>query len=92
MIYLIYRVTSVLKSSKSDNFILYDRDVICLTESIVARSQGNYISIDEVAVDVKKLGGEIIGVLFPILSRNRFVIVLKGIVRGCKKIVLMLYL
>ena len=86
-------VTSVLEASKSNNFEIHDRDVISITESIVARSQGNYITIDDVAADVKKkLGGETVGVIFPILSRNRFVIVLKGIVRGCKKIVLMLYL
>ena len=84
-------VTSVLEASKSDKFEIHDRDVICLTESIVARSQGNYITIDDVAADVKKkLGGGTIGVIFPILSRNRFAIVLKGIARGCKKIVLML--
>ena len=84
-------VTSVLEAGKSDNFEIRDRDVICLTESIVARSQGNYITIDDVAADVKKkLGGETVGVIFPILSRNRFAIVLRGIARGCKKIVLML--
>ena len=84
-------VNSVLEASKSANFPLNDKDVICITESIVARSQGNYISIDDVATDVrKKLGGETIGVIFPILSRNRFAIILKGIARGCKKIVLML--
>ena len=84
-------VNSVLDASKSENFPLHDRDVVCITESIVARSQGNYITIDDVAADVKKkLGGETVGVIFPILSRNRFAIVLKGIARGCKKIVLML--
>ena len=78
-------ITSVLEASKSDNFILHDWDVICLPESIVARSQGNYITIDDVAADVKKkLGGETVGVIFPILSRNRFAIVLKGIERGYK--------
>ena len=84
-------VTSVLEASKSDNFSLHDRDVICITESIVARSQGNFITIEDVAAEVKKkLRGETVGVIFPILSRNRFAIVLKGIARGCKKIVLML--
>ena len=84
-------VTSVLEAGKSDGFELRDKDVVCITESIVARSQGNYVTIDDVAADVKKkLGGETVGVIFPILSRNRFAIVLKGIARGCKKIVLML--
>ena len=84
-------VTSVLEASKSSNFDIKDRDVVCITESIVARSQGNYITIDDLATDVKKkLGGETVGVIFPILSRNRFAIVLKGIARGCKKIILML--
>lgn len=84
-------VASVLEAGKSDNFELKDKDVISITESVVARSQGNYVTIDEVAADVKKkLGGETVGVIFPILSRNRFAIVLKGIARGCKKIVLML--
>ena len=84
-------VNSVLEASKGANFPLNDRDVVCITESVVARSQGNYITIDDVAADVKKkLGGETIGVIFPILSRNRFAIILKGIARGCKKIVLML--
>ena len=84
-------VTSVLEAGKASNFEIKDRDVVCITESVVARSQGNYITIDDVAADVKKkLGGETVGVIFPILSRNRFAIVLKGIARGCKKIVLML--
>ena len=84
-------IQSLLDASKSEGFSFHDKDVICLTESIVARSQGNYISIDNLAEDVKKkLGGETIGVIFPILSRNRFAMILKGIARGCKKIVLML--
>jgi F420-0:gamma-glutamyl ligase len=84
-------IQSLLDASKSEGFSFHDKDVICLTESIVARSQGNYISIDTLAEDVKKkLGGETIGVIFPILSRNRFAMILKGIARGCKKIVLML--
>ena len=84
-------IQSLLDASKSEGFSFHDKDVICLTESIVARSQGNYISIDTLAEDVKKkLGGETIGVIFPILSRNRLAMILKGIARGCKKIVLML--
>lgn len=84
-------VNSVLEAAESEGFSLRDRDVICLTESIVARAQGNYVSIDDIAADVKaKLGGETIGVIFPILSRNRFSICLRGIARGAKKVVLML--
>lgn len=84
-------VESVLDAAKSEGFELRDRDVISITESIVARSQGNYASVDAIAADVKaKLGGETIGVIFPILSRNRFAICLKGIARGAKKVVLML--
>lgn len=84
-------VDSVLEAAKSEGFALRDRDVISITESIVARSQGNYASIDAIASDVKnKLGGETIGVIFPILSRNRFAICLRGIARGAKKVVLML--
>ena len=84
-------IQSLLDASKSENFSFHDKDVICLTESIVARSQGNYISIDNLASDArKKLGGETIGVIFPILSRNRFAMILKGLARGCKKIFLML--
>ena len=83
--------TSVLEAAEYEGFSLRDRDVIALTESIVARSQGNYCSVDDIAADVKaKLGGETVGVIFPILSRNRFAICLRGIARGCKKIVLML--
>ena len=82
---------AVLSAAESEGFSLRNRDVIALTESIVARSQGNYASVDDIATDVKnKLGGETIGVIFPILSRNRFAICLKGIAKGCKKIVLML--
>jgi len=84
-------VESVLGAAESEGFELRDRDVIALTESIVARAQGNYASVDDIAEDVKnKLGGETVGVIFPILSRNRFAINLKGIARGCKKVVLML--
>jgi len=82
---------SVLAAAKSEGFSLRDRDVISITESIVARSQGNYAHIDDIAADVKaKFGGGTVGVIFPILSRNRFAICLKGIAKGAKKIVLML--
>ena len=82
---------SVLAAAASEGFSLRDRDVIALTESIVARAQGNYASVDAIAEDVRvKLGGGTVGVMFPILSRNRFAICLKGIARGAKKIVLML--
>ena len=82
---------SVLAAAESDGFTLRDRDVISLTESIVARAQGNYASVQDIANDVKaKLGGETVGVIFPILSRNRFAICLKGIAMGAKKVVLML--
>ena len=84
-------VTSVLEAAESEGFSLRDRDVIALTESIVARAQGNYASVEDIAADVKaKLGGGTVGVIFPILSRNRFAICLKGIAMGCKKVVLML--
>ncbi len=84
-------VTSVLEAAESEGFSLRDRDVIAITESIVARSQGNYASVKDIAADVKaKTGGETIGVIFPILSRNRFAICLKGIAMGAKKVVLML--
>ena len=84
-------VESVLAAAESEGFSLRDRDVIALTESIVARAQGNYVSVADIAADVKaKLGGETVGVIFPILSRNRFAINLKGIAMGCKKVVLML--
>lgn len=84
-------VESVLEAAKSEGFSLRDRDVISLTESIVARAQGNYASVQDIAADVKaKLGGGTIGVIFPILSRNRFAICLKGIAMGAKKVVLML--
>ena len=83
--------TSVLEASEIEGFELRDRDVISITESIVARAQGNYASVDDIAADVKaKFGDETVGVIFPILSRNRFAICLKGIATGAKKIVLML--
>ena len=82
---------SVLEAAAAEGFELRDRDVISITESIVARAQGNYCSVEDIATDVRtKLGGGTVGVIFPILSRNRFAICLKGIAMGCKKIVLML--
>ncbi len=82
---------SVVDAAKSEGFDLRDKDVVAVTESIVARSQGNYASVEAIAKDIKaKFGGETVGVLFPILSRNRFAICLRGIAMGAKKIVLML--
>ena len=82
---------SVLEAAESESFELRDRDVIAITESIVARAQGNYVSVEHIAKDVKtKLGGETVGVIFPIMSRNRFAICLRGIAKGVKKVVLML--
>ncbi len=82
---------SVLEAAEYEGFELRDRDVISMTESIVARAQGNYVTVDDIAADVRaKLGGETVGVIFPILSRNRFSICLRGIAKGAKKIVLML--
>ncbi len=82
---------SVVDAAECDGFELRDKDVVAVTESILARSQGNYASTEAIAADVKaKLGGETVGVIFPILSRNRFAICLKGIAMGCKKVVLML--
>lgn len=84
-------VQSVLEAAEQEGFTLRDRDVISVTESVVARAQGNYASVSAIAEDVKaKLGGETIGVIFPILSRNRFAVCLRGIARGAKKVVLML--
>ena len=84
-------VESVLKASENEPFKINDRDVIAITESIVARCQGNYATVDDIAKDVHdKFGGGTIGVIFPILSRNRFAILLKGMARGVDKIVLML--
>ena len=84
-------VTSVMEAAESEGFSLRDRDVIALTESIVARAQGNYASVQDIADDVRaKLGGGTVGVIFPITSRNRFAIVLRGIAMGAKKVVLML--
>ena len=82
---------SVLTASRETPFPMNDKDVIAITESVVARSQGNYASINDIATDIKaKFNCDTIGVIFPILSRNRFSILLKGMARGCKKIVLML--
>ena len=82
---------SVLEAAEIEGFSLRDRDVIAMTESIVARAQGNYATVQDIAADVKtKLGGGTIGVIFPILSRNRFAICLRGIAMGAKKVVLML--
>ena len=84
-------VDSVLEAAESEGFELRDRDVVAVTESIVARAQGNYASVEAIAQDVRtKLGGETVGVIFPILSRNRFAICLRGIAKGAKKIILML--
>ena len=84
-------VDSVLEAAESEGFELRNRDVVAVTESIVARAQGNYASVEAIAQDVRtKLGGETVGVIFPILSRNRFAICLRGIAMGAKKIVLML--
>ena len=81
----------ILEASKEDGLVPRDRDVVAMTEAIVARAQGNYVSVDNIADDVRaKLGGETIGVIFPILSRNRFAICLRGIAKGAKKVVLML--
>ena len=82
---------SILEAMKEDGLQPRDRDVVAMTEAIVARAQGNYASVDAIAKDIKtKFGGETLGVIFPILSRNRFAICLRGIAKGCKKIVLML--
>ncbi len=82
---------SVLEAAQYEGFPIHDRDVISVTESVVARAQGNYASVQNIADDVRaKLGGETVGVLFPILSRNRFAICLRGIAMGAKKVVLML--
>ena len=82
---------SVLEASKDDGFEVRNRDIVAMTEAIVVRAQGNYATVDDIAADVRaKLGGETVGVIFPILSRNRFAICLRGIAKGAKKIVLML--
>ena len=82
---------SVLSAAREEGYEIRNRDIVAMTEAIVARAQGNYASVDDIAADVKaKLGGETVGVIFPILSRNRFAICLRGIAKGVKKIVLML--
>ena len=82
---------SVLAAAEEEGFKLRDRDVIAITESVVARAQGNYATVDAIAEDVRtKTGGDTVGVIFPILSRNRFAICLRGIAKGCRKVVLML--
>ncbi len=82
---------SVLDAAKDEGFSFHDRDVIAMTEAIVARAQGNYATVEHIAADVRaKLGGGTVGVVFPILSRNRFAICLRGIAKGCKKVVLLL--
>lgn len=84
-------VDCVLSAAKEENFEIRDRDVICVTESVVARCQGNYASVDDIAYDVvQKLGNDTIGIIWPILSRNRFAICLRGMAKGVKKVVLML--
>lgn len=84
-------VDSVINAAKSEGFELHDKDVVAVTEAVVARAQGNYASIEQIATDVhQRFGDETVGVIFPILSRNRFAVCLKGIAKGCKKIVLML--
>ena len=82
---------SIVEAMKEDGLTPRDRDIVAMTEAIVARAQGNYATVDNIAEDVRtKLGGETVGVIFPILSRNRFAICLRGIAKGCKKVVLML--
>ena len=82
---------SILSAIKEDGLTPHDRDIVAMTESIVARAQGNYCSVENIAADIRaKFGGDTVGVIFPILSRNRFSICLRGIAKGCKKIVLML--
>ncbi len=82
---------SVLEASRIEGVPFHDRDIVAMTEAIVARAQGNYATVDDIATDIKnKFGGETVGVIFPILSRNRFAICLRGIAKGTKKVVLML--
>ena len=84
-------VDSVMAAGESDGFEVRDKDILCITESVVARCQGNYATVDDIAADVKaKLGGDTIGVIWPILSRNRFAICLRGMAKGAKKVVIML--
>jgi len=82
---------SILEAAREENLTFHDRDVVAMTEAVVARAQGNYCTVDDIATDVKaKFGGDTVGVIFPILSRNRFAICLRGIAKGVKKVVLML--
>ena len=82
---------SVLEASKVEGVAFHDRDIVAMTEAVVARAQGNYATVDDIAQDIKnKFGGDTVGVIFPILSRNRFAICLRGIAKGVKKVVLML--
>ena len=82
---------SIITAAKEEGYAIRNRDIVAMTEAIVARAQGNYASVDDIAEDVKaKLGGDTVGVIFPILSRNRFAICLRGIAKGAKKVVLML--
>ncbi len=84
-------VNAVLDASREEGVAFRDKDVVAMTESVVARAQGNYITVDDIATDVKnKFGGETVGVIFPILSRNRFSVCLRGIAKGCKKVIIML--
>ena len=84
-------VDSVLKASEVEGFTINDRDIVSITESIVARAQDNYATIDQIAKDIQsKFGDDTIGVIFPILSRNRFANCLRGIAKGAKKVVIML--
>ena len=83
--------STVITAAKEDGFSIKDRDIVAMTEAIVARAQGNYASTDDIAEDVRrKFGGETVAVIFPILSRNRFSVCLTGIAKGAKKVVLML--
>ena len=82
---------SVLEASRIEGVPFHDKDIVAMTEAVVARAQGNYATVDDIATDIKnKFGGETVGVIFPILSRNRFAICLRGIAKGAKKVVLML--
>ncbi|MBE6667672.1 MAG: F420-0--gamma-glutamyl ligase [Ruminococcaceae bacterium] len=84
-------VNSVIEASEDAGFEFHDRDIVAMTEAVVARAQGNYATVDDIAADVKaKFGGETVGVIFPIFSRNRFSICLRGIAKGAKKVVIML--
>ena len=84
-------VDCVMQAVNNGELSVRNRDIVAVTESIVARTQGNYVTVEDIAADVyQKFGGETVGVIFPILSRNRFSVCLKGIAKGCKKIVMML--